>query len=119
MKYILILFIAFCAGCINANNILSDNLAGVYAAHYEGEYSKGEDTLIISPINENAYGIERRSHFQKRKDGVWMPVQTNKVYWTVIYDERDHILHEQRKGILLFVNNKDIVWGNQHYTKCR
>jgi hypothetical protein len=112
--------LCFLLGGFSGNGtVAANNIEGVYATKYEGEYSKGDDSLVVQSINDKAYGIERRSSFQKHTDGIWQDAQHKITHWTAVYDESDHALHEQKQGILLYLNDSSIVWGNQHYIKCK
>jgi len=114
-----LLLVFLCGGCHEHGSINSDDLPGIYASHYDGEYSKGEDTLLVSAVNDDTYAIERRSSFQRIRDEIMQPVQTNIVHWTTVYNEADKALHEQRQGIILYASDTALIWGNHSYHKIK
>jgi hypothetical protein len=65
MKFLIILTIV-AISCNSTTSNIKEFIPGVYIQHFEGLYSKGDDTLIISKIDGvNAYLIVRKTSFQR------------------------------------------------------
>ena len=118
MRLLIILAIVVIS-CNSGNSDIKAFIPGVYIRHFEGLYSKGEDTLIISKIdNVNSYFILRKTTFQKlRNNQLSAPEQTAE-NWSAVYNPRDKMLYEQkRERMLSFMpdSNKLFVGGSAYY----
>ena len=84
----------------NATEKVKSFIAGTYIRAFEGEYSTGNDTLIIAQpdANNNYYTIQHRMSYQQIKDKKPLPVEYKIENWTAIFNEQTNVLEEQKKG---------------------
>ncbi len=75
-------------------------ICGIYIRAFEGEYSKGNDTLIIQKpdANNNYYTIEHKISYQQIKDKQLLPVEYKSENWIAIFNQQTNVLEEQKKG---------------------
>ncbi|TKK64713.1 hypothetical protein FC093_21945 [Ilyomonas limi] len=116
------LFIILAIAAISCNSGTTDVKAfipGVYIRHFEGLYSKGEDTLIISKIDGvNSYFILHRTTFRRLRNNQLSAPERTTENWSAVYNPRDKILYEQkRERMLSFMpdSNKMFVGGSAYY----
>ena len=104
----------------NTNNASSvrEFILGVYYRHFESLYSKRDDTLIISSLNNGgSYLIVHKSFFQKFHKNAFLAPQQSIENWSAVYDDRDKILYEQKRDrTLSFIpdSNKLLVGGSAY-----
>lgn len=109
MKYFIIGFFLLGAGC---SSLKSDSaLTGIYAASYEHEFGKTDDTLIVKKANEGigVYQIHRNSGLIKKSEGKEFPKEILTETLTLEFDADKQILKEMRKG-------KTLIWDNESRT---
>src|SRR3954466_14790267 len=101
MKLIIILAIV-ATSCNYTGSNIKEFIPGVYTQHFEGLYSKGEDTLIISKIDGvNTYLIVHKSTFQRIRNNQLSAPEHTTENWSAVYNPRDKILYEQKWAKLL------------------
>jgi len=107
----------------NATEKVKSFIEGNYVRAFEGEYSKGNDTLIIAQPGEknNYYTIEHRSSYQKIRDKQALPVEYKTEEWTAIFNEQTNVLEEQKKGKLIsFLPDENaLLLGNSKFEKIK
>ncbi len=127
MKALIIIAITLAVSC-NSNQESNKNIhafiPGTYVRHYEGEYSKGgEDTLTINEVSgsANVYSILRHVSYQRVIDKKVQPREYKTEDWTAIYNEKDKILHEQKRGSMISFNpeKKTLMVGSDEYQKIK
>jgi hypothetical protein len=105
----------------SASRTVLSFIPGTYVRVFEGEYSKGHDTLIINQPDEknNYYIIEHNSSFQKIREGRLLPVEYMSETWIAVYNEKDKVLAEQKKGKLIsFLPEKEeLLLGSDVFNK--
>ncbi|MGC4233240.1 MAG: hypothetical protein QM594_09710 [Niabella sp.] len=110
---------------MSCNRISNDRvmsfIPGVYERRISNEYSKGSDRLIVKHQHGNVYMIEKRSAIVRIRDGVDQPVKYDTATWTGIYDSRDQVIYEQRKGkVISFKPNENkLLVGASVYRKVK
>lgn len=118
MRLLIVLAIT-AISCNSGTSDIKEFIPGVYIRHFEGLYSKGDDTLIISKIDGgNAYFILHRTTFQKLHNNQLLAPEQTTENWSAIYNPRDKILYEQkRERMLSFMpdSNKMFVGGSAFY----
>jgi hypothetical protein len=128
MKMQIISSIIFCLSFIACDTFsgkdqVKDFIPGVYSIHLEGEYSKGEDTLIINRSSDegNTYLITRNSYYQRILEGKLQPWEHKTEHWTALYNEKDKVLLEQRKGkVISFSPERNVLLlGSSEYKKIK
>ena len=84
----------------NATEKVKSFIQGTYIRAFEGEYSKGNDTLIIEQpdANNNYYSIQHKMSYQQMKDKKPLPIEYKTENWTAIFNEQTNVLEEQKKG---------------------
>lgn len=105
LKYLSFAFIAILFSCggtqnENATEKVKSFIIGTYVRAFEGEYSTGNDTLVIAQpdANNNYYTIQHRMSFQTIKDKKPLPLEYKIENWTAIFNEQTNVLEEQKKG---------------------
>lgn len=90
-------FVAF-MGC--KSNSHSSSLAGTFTNQSKSEFSSASDTLIIVPANQssNTYQIERRTGFQKIRNGVTQAKEYKTEKWQSSWNEEKQVLSETEYG---------------------
>jgi hypothetical protein len=96
-------------------------LPGTYVNIAEGEFSKAVDTLLIQKegLDGNTYSIIRKVSFQRIKQGILQAKEYQSEHWIGIYDEKDKVLHETKRGrTLSYVPEESKLYlGNTEYEK--
>jgi hypothetical protein len=105
IKFISIVCVIMLASCNEMENKMATEkvkafVAGTYIRSFEGEYSVGNDTLVIVQPDENNYYyiIKHRMSYRTIKDKKPLPVEYRRENWTAIFNERTNLLEEQKKG---------------------
>lgn len=118
MRLIIILAIV-AISCNSGATDVKEFIPGMYIRHFEDLYSKGDDTLIISKIdNINSYFILHKTTFQKLRNNQLSAPEETTENWSAVYNPRDKILYEQkRERMLSFMpdSNKMFVGGSVYY----
>ena len=85
-------------------------IQGTYVRAFEGEYSKGNDTLIIDQPdkNNNYYTIKHNVSYQKIRNKQLLPIEYKTEDWTAIFNEQTNVLEEQKEGKKGFFRK---LWG--------
>jgi len=103
MKTIYLIFmcmgLGMLAGCLADKT--REFIPGTYVNIAGGKYSLADDTLVIVPSGSNNYLIERRTGFNRLRDGLKGKREYEKESWNVIYDEGTKTLQETRLGKLI------------------
>ena len=98
-KYLAVLGIA-ALGCGEGDEIRAF-IPGVYVREFTHEFAFGYDTLEIRHINGDTYAIEKRSGYQRIREGLVPEAVRNQEKWTGVYNAREGHMMEQRRGKLL------------------
>lgn len=102
-----------------SNDTVMDFIPGTYERTINNEYSKGQDRLIVKQQHGNVYMIEKRSAIVRIRDGRELPVKYDTAVWTGIYDSKDQVIYEQRKGKIISFKPKEnkLLVGASVYRK--
>ena len=96
-------------------------IQGTYVRAFEGEYSKGNDTLVIEQPdkNNNYYTITHNVSYQKIRNKQLLPVEYKTENWTAIFNEQTNVLEEQKEGKLIsFLPDENaLLLGNSKFNK--
>lgn len=107
----------------NATEKVKSYMQGTYARVFEGEYSKGNDTLIIDQPdkNNNYYTIKHNSSYQKIRNKQLLPVEYKTEDWIAIFNEQTNVLEEQKKGKLIsFLPDENaLLLGSSKFKKIK
>jgi len=118
MRFLIILTIV-AISCNSITSNIKEFIPGVYIQHFEGLYSKGDDTLIISKIDGiNAHLIVHNCTFQKIRDKQVLAPEHTTENWSAVYNPRDKILYEQKWARMLSFmpdSNKMFVGGSAYH----
>jgi hypothetical protein len=104
MKKIIVMLVAAivmgCHGYLQSDENIKAFLPGTYVSIAEGEFSKAVDTLLIRKVGleGNTYTIIRKVSFQRIRQGILWPKEYQHEEWIGIYDEKDKVLHETKRG---------------------
>jgi len=116
-----LIFLMACHHYFQDDSKIKAFLPGTYVNIAEGEFSKAIDTLLIQKegLDGNTYSIIRKVSFQRIKEGVMQPKEYQSEQWIGIYDERDKVLHETKRGrTLTYVPDESKLYlGNAEYEK--
>jgi hypothetical protein len=123
-KIIILLLTTIIMGChsyFSSDEKIKAFLPGTYINIAEGEFSKAVDTLLIQKegLDGNTYSITRKVSFQRIREGVLQPKEYQQEKWIGIYDEKDKVLHEIKRGrVLVYVPEKSTLYlGSAEYEK--
>lgn len=101
----------------------SNSVEGTFTNQSESEYSKASDTLIIIPSNQSSttYQIERRTGFQKIRNGVTQAKEYKTEKWQSTWKEDNQVLSETEYGRQITVNkdNNSVTLKNTQYQKIK
>ncbi len=98
LSFIITLAIVAFIGC--TSNSQSKSLSGTFTNQSKSEYSTASDTLIITPSTQstNSYQIERKTGFQKIRNGVTQAKEFKTEIWQSTWDEDKKVLSETDYG---------------------
>ena len=130
MKNLQFLFIAFASVMFSCGNPqekqtqkITSFIAGTYVRAFEGEYSVGHDTLVITQpdVANNLYTIQHNSSYQKIREKQLQPVEYKTENWTAIFNEQTNVLLEQKKGkqISFLPDKNELLLGSSHFQKIK
>jgi hypothetical protein len=88
----------FLAACHNASDKIVSFIPGTYVHAAKGEYSRAEDTLVITLVNGEAYHIRRRAGFQPIREGKLLPKRWKVQSLNGNYDPQQQVLFETTNG---------------------
>jgi hypothetical protein len=88
-------------------------------SHFKGEFSISRDTLIIAERSGSDYTIDRRSAFQKIRNGKVKPVELKSSTFLGEYDDKQQRIITYPEGkVFTFGNKKGILLlGKREYKK--
>lgn len=117
-----LLFIVFIlAGCGSGEEgKIRQSVPGVYIRHFDARYSKGDDTLFISRLNDgNTYRVIRKSAFSRVRNHLYTAPEQKVESWVVVYDYKNKNLYEQKRERLLvpLPDSNRLLVGNTAYLK--
>ena len=117
--FLLALYISSC-GFTKADSI-RDFIPGVYARQFEGEFSKGSDTLTIEPFSGAIYLIAHSVSYRRIEDGKLKMPERKLTRLTAVYNESEEVLVENRKGLMISFDpsKKILLFGSSVYQKIR
>lgn len=130
MKNIQFLFFAFTTVLFSCSSPkekqtekITSFISGTYVREFEGEYSVGHDTLIISQPDaaNNFYTIQHNSSYQKIREKQLQPIEYKSENWTAIFDENTNVLLEQKKGkqITFLPDQNELMLGGSRFKKIK
>ncbi|HEX5152863.1 MAG TPA: hypothetical protein VFW07_15535 [Parafilimonas sp.] len=128
LKFLFIPVIAILISCggsqsNNATKKVKSYMQGTYVRAFEGEYSQGNDTLIINQPDENNnyYTIKHNTSYQKIRNKQVLPLEYKTEDWIAIFNEQTNLLEEQTKGKLIsFLPDEDaLLLGSNKFEKIK
>ena len=94
---------------------------GTYVRQAASEYSKAQDTLIVTPYDLRAgtFLILRKTGFQRIVNGRLQPRETRSENMITVWDEETHQLQELKVGKLFTFpyDGKELLAGTAKYIK--
>lgn len=116
----MILIVTLLFSCKNSSNNTND-LGGTYVTQFNNEYTITNDTLIITPAESSSksFNVERRTGFNKIRDGVTLDKQFKVAKWMSFFDSDKQVLKETDLGKQIHVvsGTDKIRLGSSEYTK--
>lgn len=115
-----LLIITAVAGCNDPQGAaVKDFMPGTYARRVQNEFSEGCDTLVITGLGNEAYGIEHRMSYRRIREGKPLPEERKVEKWTALYDEKTVALRETKRGrVLTFQPEQNTLFvGGSEYKK--
>lgn len=109
MKNMLFLFLFY--GCSQTNEI-----NGIYVRPVESEYSKGEDSLLVSQKNGQLI-IQRHTGYQRIKHGQLVARQVKLQH--SVFKKAGNAWHDSKTGVLLTFQAQTILLGSAVYQKVK
>ena len=121
MRYLIIFLFISSFSCGTGAQQVRDFIPGVYVREFSHEFAFGYDTLIIRHTKANTYSIEKRSGYQRLREGKEPELVRNREQWTGLYNEREQHLMEQRRGKLLTFQLEEgkLLLGASEYYKVK
>ena len=98
------------------------DIPGTYVTQFKNEYSITSDTLVVaSGANSQIYNIERRTGFNKIRDGKTLPKEFKVVKWVSSYDNEKQMLQETELGkqISVLSEKQSLKLGDSEYQKVK
>jgi hypothetical protein len=121
ISFIIILAIVAFIGC--TSNSQSKSLSGTFTNQSKSEYSIASDTLIITPSTQstNSYQIERKTGFQKIRNGVTQAKEYKTEKWQSKWNEEKQVLSETEYGrqITPSKDGNSVTLKNTEYLKIK
>jgi hypothetical protein len=130
MKNVQFLFVAFASALFSCSSPqekqtakITSFISGTYVRAFEGEYSVGHDTLVISQPDaaNDFYIIQHNSSYQKIREKQLQPVEYKSESWTAIFDEKTNVLLEQKEGkqITFLPDKNELMLGSSQFKKIK
>ena len=121
LSFIIILAIVAFIGC--TSNSQSKSLSGTFTNQSKSEYSTASDTLIITPSSQstNSYEIERKTGYQKIRNGVTEAKEYKTEKWQSTWNEDKQVLSETDYGrqITPSKDGNSVTLKNTQYQKIK
>jgi len=120
LSYLLFVFVVFYS-CDFKSSAVKNFIPGVYIRSFQGEFSKGADTISIEPFTSSTYTIIRRTTYQRIENGKQYPPERKLEKMTALYDEKDEVLKETKKGLIISFDpsHKTLLIGRGVYDKIK
>jgi hypothetical protein len=126
-KLLAVACLVFLLSCNESQTKKSENvmsfISGAYVRAFEGEFSIGHDTLIISQpdAGNNYYTIKHNTSYQKIRDKQLQPLEYKSENWTAIFDEKENVLMERKKGkmISFLPDQNELLLGGSRFHKIK
>ena len=119
--FISAIIITVCIACNTTSN--SSEPKGTFVNYSKGEYSLAFDTLIITPLNQtgNSFQVERKTGYQKIRDGITRPKEYKTEKWQSSWDEETQTLSETEYGrqITSGKDGKSLMLKTTEYQKIK
>jgi hypothetical protein len=122
MKQAFLIFLIAVLSCTETKtDKIKSFIPGTYVKHIVNEFNKGDDTLIISGLNDNMFRINRKSTFNRIREGKVMPLVSQSETWSAMYNTEEQVLHEVQKGkVLSFLPDQNVLMvGASEYKKIK
>jgi hypothetical protein len=108
-------------GCKSSSH--SNVLSGTFTNQSKSEYSTASDTLIIAPSSQsnNSYKIERRTGYQKIRNGVLQAKEYKTENWLSSWSDDKQVLSETEYGrqITPSKDGKSVTLKNTQYQRIK
>ncbi len=122
MEALIILAIVTFIACGCSDTAEESDSSGTYVTHFKNEYSLTDDTLIIRSINSSyqAYQVERKSGFQKIRNGVLQSKEFKSAKWDATYNNESKVLQQTDLGKQVYIIDQNSVkLGDSDYKKIK
>ncbi len=126
LKVLSLMFVALLASCDSiqkksATEKVKSFITGTYVRAFEGEYSIGNDTLLIvqPDATNNYYTIQHKMSYRQIKDKKPLPIEYKTENWTAIFNEQTNVLEDQKKGkrLSFLPNENALLLGASKFKK--
>ena len=120
LGYLLFVFMVFYSCDVKSSSI-QDFIPGVYVRNFEAEFSKGNDTILIESFSSSTYILTRKTTYQRIESGKLFPPESKLESMTALYDEKDKVLKEMKKGLIISFDpsRKTLLIGKGVYDKIK
>lgn len=98
------------------------DISGTYVTQFTNEYSITSDTLVVaSEANSQTYSIERRTGFNKIRNGKTLPKEFKVAKWVSSYNIEKQMLQETELGkqISVLSEKQSLKLGDSEYQKVK
>lgn len=107
----------------DASGRIASFIEGTYTRSFEGEYSKGNDTLVITQPDKsnNYYTIEHIIFYQLVRNNQLSPVEYKTEKWIAILNKETNVLEEQQKGkkLSFLPDENALLLGSNRFNKMK
>ena len=121
LTIIVVLTIVTFVGC--KSNSQSNSLSGTFTNQSKSDYSTASDTLIItpSPQSTNSFQIERKTGYQKIRNGIIQTKEYKTEKWQSTWSEDKQVLSETEYGrqITPSKDGNSVTLKNTEYKKIK
>ena len=100
------------------NGHAAAGFTGTYVNHTVGEFSIADDTLVIEPVAGEQVLIHRKTGYHViNEQGKLGKRQYETEEWKAVYDAQKKVLTETRKGLVISLENGELLLENSRYQR--
>lgn len=112
-------FGASCDGILKKD--VREFIEGSYVRGFKNEFAAGVDSVVLQGQGENNYLILKYSRFTRVADGKVFPEETKEEKMMGVYDEKNKVINELKKGKVLSFNVEEgqLFIGASEYQKVK
>lgn len=118
-----LLIVVVLAACNAGGGKMGDDITGIYVRHIYNEYARGNDSLLVTVLDESAgtYTIDKHYGFMRYYEGKAKGRDYDQKKFTGIYDKEHKQITDNSKGVVFtFAPDKGILlMGSSEFNKIK